>query len=1048
MFNANELLGQLVAGHFKKSDAMEDHRVKKYIVSPDAKVYEMTDMFFGRMTIPAKTVSIAEEVKTGFEWKLDKFPFEFLRTTVAFFRDVVNEFEGDEAILQYWYHKEEKKYEMVCLKQETSRTLVRYEPDLEKAQDENWVWVFDIHSHNHMSAFFSPTDDANEQSTGLYGVVGRVMDKMPQFKFRFSVEGQFSELSMFDLFEEPKKEDVHFNGATFPSEWLEIVREGKERQRSFSPRMNPLRLSTTWHQQEEYPFDFEEEWGRFQFWKDEDSNDSLRHLSETIDVTDESEHDETSNDEMLNDVSKMETLAHDWTDSLSVLAAKYGPDALELYLRIADDLLEGVLSKSDECYHMDLSDVDLLEEWTNILVHYGEKLEEYSGMVDHMLSNQDLLTQFIEFIETCGKILNTHRDEDGSGYESVSNMLDTILRITRDGEYTIGMEYALEEWENENESEESQGREVVTLVLKRLSHEMVEPFSNFERQEVNIDHVWRNFSEDTTSRMQKVYKKKHAASREDNATLENALEWVPGLEKTLALRFEFLRFLRIHKDAIESGRGFQVVLQSYMNKVLAGGYMRELSEMPSTCSLAKFKSLFRETSLDIYDVLREKSARKQIAGIDRVIGACQECEHPHARKAALVALKGLVSLVEHDVYFYDFRIVDFEDSFDPPPTRGGSEKPQESSFSETDFQANLAKIMQRNRDSEMVSETQDCAVSPTDSSSDLQNLGAKADELLQRYEDWMKVHLVFLKTLSEPDVLKMYKTVNRLFLESSEIDSEHQFSFTGISLGQRMLQLDAALRLGADEFRHPLIHTFYAKTALLLEHCDNIPEDDKRQKHVAERIMYRMSEYVKKWSERENLWNLPAQAQSELPVRTDDLAQHMEGCPCSSCLDREAVGEVYHRHAIWRVYADIFANHHSEKVIDGLNTVMAKALTVTLKKIEKHNGVFRLGEFDLSGIVIRNFRSYQARENLEADDYFDDYFQGMFDAFESVLDVCTSIMWQRSHKSIVVKALLHDLIEYYTHRSKSGRSSQDVSTSLDGFNERLKLIMEKKRESV
>lgn len=1044
-----DLLGSLVSGHFKRSEALEDHRLKKYIVDPNAKVYEMTDMFFGRMTIPAKKVTISEEVTTGFEWKLDKFPFEFLRTTVAFFREVVSEFQGDEAILQYWYNKETKQYEMICLKQETSRTRVRYEADLEKVQDDNWVWVFDIHSHNHMNAFFSPTDDANEQSTGLYGVVGRVTKEMPEFEFRFSVEGQFFELSMFDLFEKPERSDFHFQGATYPSEWLEIVRAGKKHQRSLAPMHDSWRPNETWNQRAELPFDFEEDWKNFQYWKDDMYSDASNLSVETFDAVEVEGRHETSRD-----ISKMNSLAYEWSEALDLLAKTLGPEGLALYLRVADDLLSGVLmgDGDEELYRMDLKDVDLLEELTNIFLHYGEDLEEQATMADYMMSNSDLTSRFITLIETCGSILNTHVDEDGSIYEAVEEILNTIQRITRDGDYTMQMELSLEEWMNENEEEETENREEIAIVLKRLNQEMVESFSNPDRH--NVDQVWMNFSEETTSRMQKVYKKKHAASQEENAILASLLEWTPGLEKTLTLRFEFLRFLRVNKDFIEAGGEFQNLLRSYLDGVLSKGYLREFDEMPSMCSLAKFNDLFLETSFDIDNVLKGNHARERLAGIDRLMELCQTCEHPHARKAALIVLKCLVSFVSHDVYFYDFKIIDFEDSFVPPPTRGGAEKPQESSFSETDFQAHLAKIMQRNREVEIVSETRDCPVDSTITPSDLQRLRPETHELLQRYDYWMSEHAKFLVVLSARDSLKMYKTLHLLFTESLTLDSEGLFDFTGMSIGQHLLKLDKTvscdLKMHPDEFMHPMIRLFYAQTALLLERFDRIQEDEKQQKHVAEQIMSRMFEFVKEWSQREEISDARYEAKSKLPVRTDNLVKHEQECNCSTCLDRAAVRDVYRRHAMWRISIDKLSMHHNEEVVEGMTRIMTNTLASLLKKIKKNEDAFHLGKVDVCGNVTRSSRSYQSKENLETDVYFNE----MFVAQEALLDGCTELMWVRGHESTTVETILQDLFEYYVHRSKSGRSSQEdetfseVSNPLDGFNERLKMIMQKKTESV
>lgn len=65
--------------------------------------------------------------------------------------------------------------------------------------------VVTIHSHNTMPAFFSDTDDKDEEMPGLYGVVG-CLDRSPQLKLRASVDGSFGYISVWKLFY--KKEDV------------------------------------------------------------------------------------------------------------------------------------------------------------------------------------------------------------------------------------------------------------------------------------------------------------------------------------------------------------------------------------------------------------------------------------------------------------------------------------------------------------------------------------------------------------------------------------------------------------------------------------------------------------------------------------------------------------------------------------------------------------------------------------------------------------------------------------------------------------------------
>lgn len=61
--------------------------------------------------------------------------------------------------------------------------------------------VLDIHSHGTMRAFFSHTDDRDEQGFQLYVVVGRADSYMPDALFRMGVYGYFSPLEEKDIFD-------------------------------------------------------------------------------------------------------------------------------------------------------------------------------------------------------------------------------------------------------------------------------------------------------------------------------------------------------------------------------------------------------------------------------------------------------------------------------------------------------------------------------------------------------------------------------------------------------------------------------------------------------------------------------------------------------------------------------------------------------------------------------------------------------------------------------------------------------------------------------
>lgn len=55
-----------------------------------------------------------------------------------------------------------------------------------------------------MDAYFSPTDDANENFYQFYGVYGRITDAQPKFAFRFCSGKHKVQISPWELFEAPE----------------------------------------------------------------------------------------------------------------------------------------------------------------------------------------------------------------------------------------------------------------------------------------------------------------------------------------------------------------------------------------------------------------------------------------------------------------------------------------------------------------------------------------------------------------------------------------------------------------------------------------------------------------------------------------------------------------------------------------------------------------------------------------------------------------------------------------------------------------------------
>ena len=86
-------------------------------------------------------------------------------------------------------------YRLVFPPQEGTASSLAYEPP-------NGV-IAEFHSHGRHSAFFSATDDADEQGFRIYGVVGRLHDPLPELTLRVGIYGHFAPLEWAQVFDGP-----------------------------------------------------------------------------------------------------------------------------------------------------------------------------------------------------------------------------------------------------------------------------------------------------------------------------------------------------------------------------------------------------------------------------------------------------------------------------------------------------------------------------------------------------------------------------------------------------------------------------------------------------------------------------------------------------------------------------------------------------------------------------------------------------------------------------------------------------------------------------
>lgn len=228
-----------------------------YIIAKNG-LFEVRDNDIARIiTQPKEVLGVATEMQAGIERKLPPVPFEMLRTTIAFFREVVAKRSGAEAIVRVWWDRETSTYS-IRIPEGTQRVTgggVHHDDNFDVDVSGRYLLVMDIHSHNTMSAFWSGIDDADERKAPegrMLGVIGKLTSLMPEWKWRMRTREGFVELTVADVFDVPTEAPVPFTvswrilmavlgtaderghvglkvpidpfrDATFPIEWMERV---------------------------------------------------------------------------------------------------------------------------------------------------------------------------------------------------------------------------------------------------------------------------------------------------------------------------------------------------------------------------------------------------------------------------------------------------------------------------------------------------------------------------------------------------------------------------------------------------------------------------------------------------------------------------------------------------------------------------------------------------------------------------------------------------------------------------------------------------------
>ena len=187
-----------------------------YLPSKDGFVYEIRRTNAGTFTTPVTGCELLSDVRAGYTPApgIPLIPMDFMMQIIAFFRHFALCGGGNEALVNIYWDTHAKKFIIDTPEQVVSKVSIHSNtnPDL---LCERYIHYMDIHSHNSMPAYFSPTDNEDEKATRLYTVIGRLDQYLPEIKTRLSNGGKYHEIDPSEVFE-------HIV-LPFPDAWKEKV---------------------------------------------------------------------------------------------------------------------------------------------------------------------------------------------------------------------------------------------------------------------------------------------------------------------------------------------------------------------------------------------------------------------------------------------------------------------------------------------------------------------------------------------------------------------------------------------------------------------------------------------------------------------------------------------------------------------------------------------------------------------------------------------------------------------------------------------------------
>ena len=178
----------LVTYHVHNSGTLppNDALAYQYILAENGVFIRTETHFFETiLAISFCTVRGLTALQPHFRLKLPRIPAHLLDSILADARHVRRPDGGLNEVL-YQFQHQGQSIQVKKPNQQTTATSVK------AMTRDNSTILCELHSHGNIQAYFSQTDNADEQAAKLYAVVGR-LDSVPEMRLRVGVYGYWQE---------------------------------------------------------------------------------------------------------------------------------------------------------------------------------------------------------------------------------------------------------------------------------------------------------------------------------------------------------------------------------------------------------------------------------------------------------------------------------------------------------------------------------------------------------------------------------------------------------------------------------------------------------------------------------------------------------------------------------------------------------------------------------------------------------------------------------------------------------------------------------------